>query len=166
MPYLIDGHNLIPKIPHLSLESLDDEIELVVMLQEFCQRRQKQIEVFFDNAPAGQPRARNYGNVIAYFIAPPRTADQAIHNKLIRLGATARNWIIVSSDHSVQGYARAARASVISSETFAQQLMDALKDKSTESKMRTKPSLSEKELEEWMLLFNDKNTNDKSDSYD
>ncbi|MEN6393008.1 MAG: hypothetical protein ABFD53_04300, partial [Anaerolineaceae bacterium] len=95
MPYLIDGHNLIPKIPNLSLESLDDEIDLVIMLQEFCQRRQKQVEVFFDNAPPGQPRTRNFGNVIARFVAPPLSADQAIHNKLIRLGASARNWTVV-----------------------------------------------------------------------
>jgi hypothetical protein len=46
MPYLIDGHNLIAKIPTISLESIDDEMELVNLLQEFCQRRQKQVEVF------------------------------------------------------------------------------------------------------------------------
>lgn len=160
MPYLIDGHNLIPKIPNLSLESLDDEIDLVVLLQEFCQRRRKQIEVFFDNAPAGQPKARNFGNVIARFIAPPLTADQAIHNKLIRLGAAARNWIIVSSDLSVQAYARAARASVISSETFARQLIAALKDNPIETKMRTEPMMNETELEEWMRLFNNNTSED------
>ena len=35
MPYLIDGHNLIPKLG-LRLESLDDEMELIAILQEFC----------------------------------------------------------------------------------------------------------------------------------
>ena len=35
MPYLIDGHNLIPKLG-LRLDSVDDEMELVAILQEFC----------------------------------------------------------------------------------------------------------------------------------
>lgn len=57
MPYLIDGHNLIPKIHTLSIKAIDDEIELVKMLQVFCQRKRKHAEVFFDNAHPGRPRA-------------------------------------------------------------------------------------------------------------
>ncbi len=162
MPYLIDGHNLIPKIPNLSLESLDDEMELVVTLQEFCQRRQKQIEVFFDNAPAGQPRARNFGKVIARFIPSPHTADQAIHNKLIRLGASARNWTIVSSDHAVQAYARAARAQILSSEAFARLIRESLEVNPADTKKRTEPSMSEKEVDEWLHLFG--NNNNETDA--
>ena len=86
MPYIIDGHNLIPKIPGLSLQDLDDEIQLVKMLQEFCRINRKQVEVFFDNAPPGQPVARNYGSVVARFVREGGTADRAIHNKLKRLG--------------------------------------------------------------------------------
>jgi uncharacterized protein len=157
MPYLIDGHNLIPKIRNLSLESMDDEMELVVLLQEFCQRRQKQVEVFFDHAQAGQPRARNFGNVIARFIPSPQTADQAIHNKLIRLGASARNWTVVSSDHAVQSYSRAARAQVINSEAFARLIEEALKDDSIEKKRRSETAMDEAEIDEWMHLFGDNN---------
>ena len=50
MPYLIDGHNLIPKIPGLSLEMLDDEDRLIELLQEFARVRRQRIEVFFDQA--------------------------------------------------------------------------------------------------------------------
>ncbi len=34
LPYLIDGHNLIPKLG-LRLDSIDDEMDLVVRLQEY-----------------------------------------------------------------------------------------------------------------------------------
>jgi len=156
MPYLIDGHNLIPKIPNLSLESLDDEIDLVIMLQEFCQRRQKQVEVFFDNAPPGQPRTRNFGNVIARFVAPPLSADQAIHNKLIRLGASARNWTVVSSDHAVQSYGRAAKAAIITSEAFARQLITTLNNPSAKEINLKAAPLSESEIDEWMDIFSKK----------
>jgi hypothetical protein len=44
MPYLIDGHNLIPKIPGMNLGDVDDETQLIEMLQEFCRRRRKQVK--------------------------------------------------------------------------------------------------------------------------
>ena len=67
MPYLIDGHNLIPKVPGLSLKAIDDEMQLVEKLQEFCRRRGKQVEVFFDKAPPGGRRVRVFGPVTARF---------------------------------------------------------------------------------------------------
>ena len=72
MPYIIDGHNLIPKIPGLSLQEMDDEQHLLEMLQEFCRRQRKQVEVFFDNAPPGGVRARNLGLVTARFVRQGR----------------------------------------------------------------------------------------------
>jgi hypothetical protein len=52
MPYLIDGHNLIPKLG-LRLDSMEDEMELVSILQEFCRLEDRQVEVYFDGAPPG-----------------------------------------------------------------------------------------------------------------
>jgi hypothetical protein len=152
MPYIIDGHNLIPKIPGLSLQDLDDEIQLVKMLQEFCRINRKQVEVFFDNAPPGQPVARNYGSVVARFVREGGTADRAIHNKLKRLGGEARNWTVVSSDREVQVNARNLRSKVISSEVFAQQLMEVLGE-SAESTPESQNELSPQEVEDWMQIF-------------
>ncbi len=106
MPYLIDGHNLIPKIPGLSLQAEDDEQQLITLLLEFCRLQRKQVEVYFDNAPPGGVRARNFGNVIARFVRQGSTADQAIRQRLERLGRAARNWTVVSSDLAVQTEAR------------------------------------------------------------
>ena len=44
MPYLIDGHNLIPKLG-LRLDSMDDEMELIAILQEFCRVERRQVDV-------------------------------------------------------------------------------------------------------------------------
>ena len=152
MPYIIDGHNLIPKIPGLSLQDLDDEIQLVKMLQEFCRINRKQVEVFFDNAPPGQPVARNYGRVVARFVREGRTADRAIHNKLKRLGGEARNWTVVSSDREVQVNARNLRSKVISSEVFAQQMMEVLGE-SAASPPESRNELSPQDVEDWMHIF-------------
>jgi hypothetical protein len=40
MPYLIDGHNLIPKLG-LRLDSMDDEQELIAILQEYARLERK-----------------------------------------------------------------------------------------------------------------------------
>src|SRR5512136_487989 len=116
MPYLIDGHNLIPKIPGLNLQSLDDEEQLIKLLQEYCRRQRKQVEVFFDQASPGGVRARNFGLVTARFVRQGTTADQAIHERLTRLGKLARNWTVVSSDLTVQSWAKAAQARAMASE--------------------------------------------------
>ncbi len=153
MPYLIDGHNLIPKVPGLSLKNFDDEMQLVELLLEFCRKRRKHVEVFFDKAPTGYPRSRNFGAVVARFVREGQTADDAIRGRLTRLERQARNWTVVSSDLAVQSAARAARAHYISAEAFAQEIILALQDSSTEPGKQTEPSLSEDEVDTWLEMF-------------
>src|SRR5215468_8521622 len=97
MPYLIDGHNLIPKLG-LRLDSLDDELELINILQEYCRIERKQVEVYFDGAPASQAGTRKVGTVTAHFVVRGMTADDAIRQRLKRMGKTARTWTVVTSD--------------------------------------------------------------------
>jgi len=155
MPYLIDGHNLIPKIPGMSLRQMDDEQQLIVLLQEFCRAQRKQVEVFFDQAPVGQLAVRRYGAVTAHFVRTGQTADAAIRARLERLGPDARNWVVVSSDLVVQGSARAARTHFVPSETFAREMAQASKGKKAPEKGQ-EDRLSEEELDEWMSLFGKK----------
>ncbi len=159
MPYLIDGHNLIPKIPGLSLRAVDDEIQLIELLQEFCRRQRKQVEVYFDNAPPDGVRARSYGMVTARFVRAGTTADAAIHNRLSKLGRTARNWTVVSSDQVVQNSAHAAQAQFISSETFARLLVQSLDDLGKDAGTNKEVKLSDAELDDWLDLFNSDNSN-------
>ena len=153
MPYLIDGHNLIPKIPGLALHDVDDEIQLVTVLQEFCRRQRKRVEVFFDNAPTSQPRVERYGAVIARFARQGQTADEVIRLRLVKLERNARNWTVVSSDQAVQAAARAARAHYISSETFATELTQVLENDLPDPAKTTDAQLSQDEVKEWLELF-------------
>lgn len=149
MPYLIDGHNLIPKLG-LHLDSLDDEMELIAILKEFCRMEKKQVEVFFDGAPTPQAGTRKLGAVTAHFVRLGSTADNAIRLRLTHLGKSARNWTVVSSDRQVQAEGRAAQAEVISSETFASMLIQTRKSAEKPTQER---ALSEQEVEEWLALF-------------
>jgi len=154
MPYLIDGHNLIPKIPGLSLQTVDDEQVLLELLQEFCRRQRKQVEVFFDKAPLGSANTRRYGAFVhARFVHQDSTADEAIRKRLAQLGREARNWTVVSSDLTVQAEARAAQARILSSETFAGLLEQVRREKWLERGKSADAGLSPDELDEWLDLF-------------
>jgi len=153
MPYIIDGHNLIPKLPGLSLDEIDDETKLISMLQEFCRLERKQAEVFFDNSPPGSPKARVYGVVTARFIRQESSADDAIRLRLQRLGRSARNWTVVSSDQAIQAAARVARSQFISSEVFANKVVQQLEERSHNQFEEREKEMDEGELEEWLRMF-------------
>ena len=161
MPYLIDGHNLIPKMG-LRLDSPDDEMELIVILQEFCRLERKHavsprrargpngVEVYFDGAPTPHAGTRKLGAVTAHFVPLGTTADDAIRNRLRKLGRSAKNWAVVSSDRQVQAEARAAQAEIISSDSFAGTIRQT---RATAPKPGDNRKLSKQEIEEWLKFF-------------
>lgn len=152
MPYLIDGHNLIPKLG-LRLDSPDDEMELAAVLQEFARLNHREVEVYFDGAPAGYAGARNMGTVRAHFVRLGQTADSAIRARLQKMGNAAKNWTVVSSDHEVQSAARTARAAFLTSEEFVK-LLRQVRD-SAPKPSQDRP-LSKTEVDEWLKLFTEK----------
>ena len=150
MLYLIDGHNLIPKLG-LRLDSLDDEEQLIPRLQEFCRLRRAQAEVYFDGAPPGQMPTRKAGAVTAYFVRKGSSADAAIEARLTRLGKAAKNWTVVSSDRRVQRAAGAAHAGVLSSEDFTREMSKA--QARGGSSLKNDTTLAPDEVEEWLDIF-------------
>lgn len=152
MPYLIDGHNLIPKIRGMSLREIDDEEQLIGLLQAFQRVKRTKVEVFFDKAPAGQARTKRYGNVTAHFVRQGQPADEAILQRLHHLGNDARNWSVVSSDRHVQTQAHALQAQVISSDDFAARLEEAFRQ-APPGPAGNEGKLDESEVEEWLKIF-------------
>lgn len=149
MPYMIDGHNLIGKLPGLHLSDLEDEQKLVELLEEFCQRRgQKVMEVYFDNAAPGQTGAKKYARLNVRFVRAGLTADAAITNHLQRLGNAAANWTVVSSDRAVQAAAKRAKAKFLSSEDFSRELLAAPSGGKADD-----PAVSPDEVDDWLKEF-------------
>ena len=152
MPYLIDGHNLIPKLG-LDLSSFDDEIALVERLNEYCRiSRCGQVEIYFDNARPGGAEKQKIGLVSAHFVRRPMIADEAIRLELRKLKNVAKNWQVVSSDQRVQSEARFAGAKVITSEEFARTVNQTLRA-GTPSDSGKNQVMSAQELDEWLTLF-------------
>ena len=153
MAYLIDGHNLIPNIPGLSLGDLDDETQLIQVLRDFCRREAKKAEVYFDNAPPGGGRTQRSGRVTAHFIRRGRTADQAIRGRLRALGRAAPNWTVVTSDREIAAAAREVRAGLLSSQDFARLLSDVSSIDSPGPETDPDLSVLPDEVDEWLELF-------------
>ena len=156
MPYIIDGHNLIGKIPGLRLDDPEDEQRLVEMLQEYCQKVGKQAHVYFDKAAPGQAGANVVGPVTARFVSENDTADNAIARHLKRLGKEAANWTVVSSDNQVRAAAKRARAKILSSPDFAAQLLGS----KSKAENVEDDKLNKDEVDEWMKLFKEGNKED------
>ncbi len=152
MPYLIDGHNLIPKLG-LRLDSVDDELELIVILQEFCRLERRQVDVYFDGAPSPHAGTRKLGAVTAHFTPLTTTADRVIRSRLKMMGKAAKNWTVVTSDRQVQSDARAAQAEVISSDLFAKTLKGAMNSMKVSKGERV---VTKEEVTEWLRLFDQK----------
>ena len=151
MRYIIDGHNLIPHMPGMSLSDPQDEQTLIDTLIRFCRQKNARITVFFDQAAPGFAGERNYGLVRAIFVPRSSSADQAIANFVRQLAGEARNHTVVTSDRMVQAAARAHHAQLISSADFARLVMQTAA--AAPSASTAEQSLSPEELKEWEDLF-------------
>lgn len=157
MPYLIDGHNLIPRIPGLSLQDPDDETALIQILQRFSARRRTKVEVFFDQAPPGQAATRTFGPVTAHYIHQGSTADAAIVKRLVRLGARAKNWTVVTSDREIIAEAKSSRSKVIPSDEFARMALSAgEKVPGKGGSKEEAPQITSGDVDYWLEQFNGK----------
>jgi predicted RNA-binding protein with PIN domain len=158
MTLIIDGHNLIPKMPGMHLSDMDDETQLVQYIQEYCRRKRVKAEVFFDGSLPGSKSTAGGGMVHIHFVRKGKTADSAMIEYLEHQGKAARNCILVSSDRRVQTDARSLGSTVTSSEQFAAEVIDVLGQVEVYSKDEV-PPLGSDEVEKWLKLFNNRKKN-------
>jgi predicted RNA-binding protein with PIN domain len=153
VPYIIDGHNLIPHIPGLSLADLDDEIALVHILQKFAAQQRTKVEVYFDRAPPTQSRIQIHGLIKAIFVSQDQSADDAIRKRLTQLKKEAKNWTIVSSDREILAQAREAQSRLLKSGTFVKYLLEELSADHPEGSKGETPDPSNLEVDYWLDQF-------------
>ena len=150
MPFLIDGHNLIPHIRGLSLSQLDDELVLIDLLNSYFKKERKNAVVFFDRAAPGGEQEIRRGFVTAHFTRPPLNADQAIRNAVRGLGRSAANYTVITSDNEVADNARRQGARVISSAEFARTLSAPGKSRKSGKQEPVE------DVDYWLKVFKDK----------
>jgi predicted RNA-binding protein with PIN domain len=154
MPYLVDGHNLIPHIPGITLKDLEDEKALIGLLERFASQERTRIEVFFDQAPPSRAGSRSFGLVKAHFIRQGMTADQALVSRLKKLGGEAKNWTVVTSDGEILAEARSIHSKTLSSLDFARKLFGGGDTSPQEVSTGEKPEVTGEDVDFWLDQFN------------
>jgi predicted RNA-binding protein with PIN domain len=149
MPILIDGHNLIGRMPAFSLADPDDEAQLMALLRSYRVRTRKVIVVVFDPGGAfALPRTSRYGGVEAVFAAHGNSADEVIVRR-VRRSRDPSGITVVTSDRDLTREVMQYGARVMSAEAFTAELYAA-----GEGAAEDKPaSPSAAELEAWLALF-------------
>ncbi len=149
MAILIDGHNLIGKLPGLSLNDPDDEEQLLVLLKGYRARTGKQIVVYFDPGATYQsPARRSQGGISVRQAGTGRRADDLIRHDLNRHHRPSE-LTVVTSDRAIQRVAQQLQARVIDAATFAKELS---RPPQEEDALDT-PPLPDEEVQEWLAIF-------------
>jgi predicted RNA-binding protein with PIN domain len=159
VPILIDGHNLIGRLPGISLQDPDDEGKLVRLLSSYRSRTGKAVTVVFDPGGAfSLPRRRRLGGVEIEFAPQGGSADRVIQRRVQK----ARNpgeWQVVTSDRELAESVGRLGARVQSAEAFASKMTtpaDAPPD------WRETPP-SPDEVDSWLALFEGKDQGQRGD---
>jgi len=159
MHYLIDGHNLIAKMPDIAMDDPNDEALLVLRLRSWAAgSRKRLITVIFDRGlPGGRSRFLSSSRLNVIFAPEGQTADALLINRIQKAG-NAAEYTLVSSDQQVLSAARTRRMKSISAEEFAGRLADSTQKapaapEPVSPAEAEDPALSQEEVAEWLQLF-------------
>ena len=159
MKYIIDGHNLIPNIPGLTLSDLDDEVQLIRLIQEYCRLSRSQAELFFDGAPPAYKLQGGGGSVHMHFVRKGTSADDAIIQYMHHAGQNKQNLTLVTSDHRIHAEARSLGIKILESPMFARVMIQMLRA-AQDTRSKAEPELSSSEVDQWLEIFgSDRNKN-------
>jgi uncharacterized protein len=157
--YLVDGHNLIAKLPGLSLDDPYDEIKLVQLLKRWCAAdTRRQVTVVFDaGLPGGEAKHLSGGGVKVVFASTNSSADAVLIRHIEQIKNPSA-FTIVTSDNAILAVARRGRVPVQRSETFATAMLSdrTFREQRADITPAERPEaekMSPDELAEWLELF-------------
>ncbi len=153
MPFLIDGHNLIGRMPGLRLDDPDDEQKLIELLRAYLARTRKTGAVVFDRGLPGGLGKWSTAALEVKFVPRPKTADEVIKERLWK-APSPRNLVVVTSDREVAAVARHVGAAVKSADAFAREMLAA--PGAPAAPAAKEAGLSAAEVDEWEKLFKKK----------
>ena len=145
--YIIDGNNVIGKIPELfALQKNDKQRsreQLVFLLQRYFRDKKINLTLHFDGY-ANSPLPLSKGKIV---YSENRTADSLIKENIERI-KNRKNIILVTSDNELINFGRACGCTIISSKDFGAMLTK--ENPIDEEKSRTEEI---NDVEEWKRIF-------------
>ncbi len=154
MDYLVDGHNLIGRMPGLALSDPDDEAKLVDLLGRWTLREPRhRITVVFDGGVYGHPSRLGSSRVRVIFAHLPRNADSVLE-KLLQQVKSPGMTVLVSDDRAITSVAADRGVHVVPCRVFLEQLMQPRAPRSKRpGRARPEPKLPNSEVEAWLKHF-------------
>jgi predicted RNA-binding protein with PIN domain len=147
MPVLLDGNNLLHRLPGKPASRAD----LRRLVLEACRHQRMRITVVFDGPPPeGAPPREELGAVSVVY-AGSETADDVIIRSL-PLGRAARDWVVVTDDRELRARARQRGARVKSVAEWSRM------KPAPPPRPRAEAKLSSREIGEWEQYFKDGQT--------
>ncbi len=155
MHYLIDGHNLIARMPDISLADPDDEVQLILRLRSWAARsRKRQVTLFFDGGiPGGKDVRLSTPQVRVIFASVGQTAD-ALLIKGINKVKNPPEFLLVTSDQQIIAAANGRKMPHLTSDKFAAQLATQWQETPPGPTITDDdPVISEAEVADWLATF-------------
>ncbi|MEM7801635.1 MAG: NYN domain-containing protein [Chloroflexota bacterium] len=162
MIYVIDGHNLIGKMPDIKLSDPDDEQRLVNRLSDWVRLSpRREVRIYFDPGEfGGFNNLLSISRIKVQFARVGKTADSHII-RFIQSIKNPQEYTLVTSDREIIRAARHRRVGYILSEEFTQLLIEELKGDDQEEVAQPKPEagtedevmIDAKEVSDWIDIF-------------
>jgi uncharacterized protein len=163
MIYLIDGHNLIGKMPDISLADPDDEEQLALRLCQWAaENKSRQVIVIYDRGVLSGLARRLSNQQVKVFFAPPRTTADALLIKRINEVRNPQQYRLISSDRKIIDAAKVRGMRFWRSEQFMEMMRPpessaetapSTKPKPARPSQKEEPKLSQEDVAEWLELF-------------
>ena len=145
--YIVDGNNVIGKIPELfKLQKSDKQRsreQLVYLLQRYFHNKKINLTLHFDGF-ANIPLPLSKGKII---YSENKTADSLIKENIERI-KNRKNIILVTSDNELKNFGKACGCTIVSSKDFGKVLTKG--SSIDEEKLRTEEI---NDVEEWKRIF-------------
>jgi predicted RNA-binding protein with PIN domain len=159
VPILIDGHNLIGRMPALSLQDPDDEEKLVRFLKSYRARTGKAITVVFDPGIVSTLSGRRREGGVEVVFAPRNSSADAIIARRVERSRDPRGWLVVTSDAELAERVARRGARTESAEDFSSELGGMGSGEPGGGDVQ----LSPEEIEAWLSLFEGQDGGDDLD---
>lgn len=165
MHYLIDGHNLIGKLPDLSLSDPDDELRLTLRLKSWiAESKSREVTLFFDGGVPGGHLNRLSGRHLKVIFAPAGQPADALIIRHLKTVKNPGNVTLITSDREIIRAAQTLRIRHLLSEEFVRRMGFVFREEKEKEEKKGEetavspekpddPRLNPAEVQEWLDLF-------------
>lgn len=160
MNFLIDGHNLIGKLPDIQLSDPDDEAKLILKLINWSAvgKNRRVVVVFDGGVPGNHWSAFRSERVKTVFVPQGKTADSWLIRFMRTQVRNPQAFTLISSDNEIIKAARAKRIPFIKSDLFAAQMSDDIEamfrlEAASDERAPEPAPIPTQEVDNWLSMF-------------